>query len=341
MSSLVTTNFVLVSNANQLLLVAWSPVQSDFNVYRILFNSLAPEAKVSLEHRYSGSSAFDRMLEVLSYKKFAVARNSGDQKFMFVLYGLSSAQVLAPIATYFRENPIGDVVAPLAIASSAYKSTLFFIDFLPGSSSGILRSVDSKISSNVLPVNVVARVTAVSSPTAVMKWNVDNVFAFVGKMITPMKTTSCIMTSVGGITVTGVAFSHNERSVLCTISNWNFMAGDYSFEFPGMIVVNSLLVAVFPVVSEVSVPVFDVEPYPFKKFGLGFRSSSTQSVTFVSVGNFGNYSCSLAYVSATEYRCASPPLSMASGTHSLMVTLHFLPFSTLFLLVEQSKILSL
>ncbi len=64
MSSLVTTKFLLVSNTNHSLLVAWSPVQADFKVYRVLFNSSTPEAPVSLEHRYSGSSAFDQIFEV-------------------------------------------------------------------------------------------------------------------------------------------------------------------------------------------------------------------------------------------------------------------------------------
>jgi hypothetical protein len=318
-SSLVTTKFLLVSNTNHSLLVAWSPVQADFKVYRVRFNSSTPEAPVSLEYRYSGSKAFDQIFEVRG--ALVVARESDSQMHMFVSYGLSSAQVICPVATYFRNVPIGDIIAPIAIASSVYKWTVFFIDFLSGSSTnGILRSVDTKISSNFLSVNVVARVSHVSSATSIMKWHADNTFAFVGKMFTPMKNTTCNMIS-GGITVAGVAFSPNERSVMCTIGNWSYLAGDYSFEFPGMIVVGNLLVTVFPFVSGVSVSVFDVEPFPFKIFGSGFLISSTQTVTFVSVGTSGNYSSSLTYLSSSEYRCASPPSSVASGTYSLIITL--------------------
>jgi hypothetical protein len=101
------------------------------------------------------------------------------------------------------------------------------------------------------------------------------------------------------------------------------MAGDYYFEFPGMIVVGNLLVTVFPFVSGVSVSVFDVEPelFPFNTFGIGFLFSSTQSVTYVAVGNSSDYLSSLTYLSSSEYGCSSPPSSVASVTCSLIITL--------------------
>jgi hypothetical protein len=43
---------------NHSLLVAWSPLQADFKVYRVSLNSSTTAAPVSIEHRYSGSSAF-------------------------------------------------------------------------------------------------------------------------------------------------------------------------------------------------------------------------------------------------------------------------------------------
>ncbi len=116
-------------------------------------------------------------------------------------------------------------IAPIAIAFSVYKWTVFFIDFLPGcSTNGILRSVDTKISSNILSVNIVARVSHVSSATSIIEWHADNTFAFVGKMFTPMKNTTCNMVSggVNRITFAGVAFSPNERSFLCTIGKLEF-----------------------------------------------------------------------------------------------------------------------
>jgi hypothetical protein len=123
--------------------------------------------------------------------------------------------------------------------------------------------------------------------------------------------------------VIGVAFATNQQSLFCIISNWSFPAGKYSFEFPGMKLENTnfLNVTMFPFVSAVSVSVFDLEPKPFSIFGNGFRSGSIQNVSFVPLAGSGNYSCSLSFISSTQYRCGSPPSTLTAGQYILIVDL--------------------
>jgi hypothetical protein len=313
--SSITSNFFLISKVGVSLLVTWSDVPPTFSVYRVE----QYHSQVSLEFRYSGSWPFSHIYEQSVMGSTLLAKDaSGNQFYRFVYFGLSSAQSIKTVVNDIRHT-IVDIVAPVSVASSVHKNTIFFISSQPGKGYS-LHSVAFCGSSNFLSVDVIGQITDVTSSTIVINPNSDNVFHFVGKLFTLMKNTVCKMTSAAGITVTGVALSPSQQSVQCTISNWVYSADKYTFEFPGLTITKNLVVTVFPFVSGLSVSVFDMEPMPFTIFGRGFHSGSIQNVTFVSSATSEVHNCSLSFVSSTQYS-ASFPSTLAPGTYFVKVYL--------------------
>jgi len=149
-----------------------------------------------------------------------------------------------------------------------------------------------------------------------------------------MKNTSCIMASASGVgqVTVGVAYSPNQHSLLCTISNWSLPAGVYSFQFPGLMHTKNLTVTMFPSYPDFLSLLLTSNHSHLKFLVAAFVVGSIRNVSFVSLTSSVNHSCSLSFMSSTAYRCAFSDAHLAPGPDLVTVYVQESEFEREFIL---------